>query len=47
MNKVFFDGLFKNVNISAYDVLENTIDGIAVTDSKGIILYLNRFAGNR
>lgn len=45
MNKVFFDGLFKNVNISAYDVLENTIDGIAVTDSKGIILYLNRFAG--
>ncbi len=45
MNKFFFDELFKNISISAYDVLENTTEGIVVTDPKGIILYLNRFAG--
>ncbi len=46
MNKVFFDELFREVNISAYDILENTIDGIVVTDTNGTILYMNRFAGD-
>lgn len=45
MNKTFFDELFNNIKISAYDVLENTTEGIVITDSNGIILFLNRFAG--